>query len=287
MIACEPPAASGHPAAWPTAPSSTPTPAVSGRSSGSTEWAARPASSARAPSVSKRRRARPTALRRPSRANRASTSGWRGRRTPAITSPIRSSACAASGLIIARQASPSRSSPAAVSSTDRSSTTVCESSGWASGAAGWIHRSPCCSRPSARNAGELTPIGWMAEHVSWRKPGSVSSAVRAPPPAVGAASNTATDRPAAAIVAAAVRPFGPDPMTTASSSATGPVSSPDSGARNRADLHDFACGNQVLGWKWRRRRLLVTTNRLEPAIATPATTGDSAPLIASGIAATL
>ena len=39
--------------------------------------------------------------------------------------------------------------------------------------------------------------------------------------------------------------------------------------------------------KRRRRRLLVTTNRLEPAMARPASIGLSSPAAASGIAATL
>src|SRR4051812_13033271 len=48
------------------------------------------------------------------------------------------------------------------------------------------------------------------------KPGSVSGADRAPPPARSAASNTTTLQPACARTMAALSPFGPDPMTTAS-----------------------------------------------------------------------
>jgi len=40
----------------------------------------------------------------------------------------------------------------------------------------------------ARMAADPSPSGWTAEHTSWWKPGSVSSAVVAPPPGVGAAS---------------------------------------------------------------------------------------------------
>src|SRR6266566_301142 len=61
----------------------------------------------------------------------------------------------------------------------------------------------------------------MAEHTSWRNPGSVSSAVRVPPPIVSCASMTRTERPAWASVTAAARPFGPAPITTASSVPTG------------------------------------------------------------------
>ena len=48
------------------------------------------------------------------------------------------------------------------------------------------------SRPSLRNTGDASPAGCTAEHTSWRNPGSVSSAVRTPPPIVGAASSTRT-----------------------------------------------------------------------------------------------
>src|SRR6266480_2824919 len=48
------------------------------------------------------------------------------------------------------------------------------------------------------------------------KPGSVSSAERAPPPIVALASNTSTEHFARARVIAAARPFGPEPTTTAS-----------------------------------------------------------------------
>src|SRR5580765_3286628 len=48
------------------------------------------------------------------------------------------------------------------------------------------------------------------------KPGSVSSADRAPPPIVSFASNTTTLHPACASTIAALNPFGPEPITTAS-----------------------------------------------------------------------
>jgi protein-S-isoprenylcysteine O-methyltransferase len=56
----------------------------------------------------------------------------------------------------------------------------------------------------------------MVAQVSWRNPGCVSSAVRNPPPGTSPASSTRTERPARASVAAATRPLGPDPTTTAS-----------------------------------------------------------------------
>jgi hypothetical protein len=59
--------------------------------------------------------------------------------------------------------------------------------------------------------------GWIAEQTSWRKPGSVSSALRVPPPIASLASRTRTDRPAWASVTAAASPLGPAPRTTASS----------------------------------------------------------------------
>ncbi|MPY86789.1 MAG: hypothetical protein GEU99_02595 [Luteitalea sp.] len=57
--------------------------------------------------------------------------------------------------------------------------------------------------------GELTPIGWTAEQTSWRKPGSVSSADRMPPPIVGRASISVVATPARARMVAAVSPLGP------------------------------------------------------------------------------
>ena len=64
--------------------------------------------------------------------------------------------------------------------------------------------------------GETAASGWMAEQTSWWKPGSVSSAVRAPPPMVSAPSSTSTERPASAHVMAAASPLGPAPTTTTS-----------------------------------------------------------------------
>src|SRR5687767_10961589 len=116
-----------------------------------------------------------------------------------------------------RYAAPSAPSRAAVSSTERSRTTaVPSSSGCASGASGWIHSRPCLLSGSPLKNGDIAASGWIAEQTSCTKPGSVSSAERAPPPISSFASYTATELPARAIWIAAARPLGPAPTTTAS-----------------------------------------------------------------------
>ncbi len=72
-----------------------------------------------------------------------------------------------------------------------------------------------------RKAGEARSSGWTAEQTSWRNPGSVSSAVRHPPPGSSAASYTSTARPARARTSAATNPLGPAPTTMASALLTG------------------------------------------------------------------
>ena len=105
-------------------------------------------------------------------------------------------------------------------------TAVPSSSGCAAGASGWTQ--PTGSSRSRKN-GDSRPSGWIAEHTSCVKPGSVSSSERMPPPTVSAASWTVTSQPARAIVIAAASPFGPEPITTAlftpraESAAPGPV----------------------------------------------------------------
>jgi hypothetical protein len=79
-----------------------------------------------------------------------------------------------------------------------------------------LQQRPCSASGSSRKTGEPGTKGWMDEQTSWRKPGSVSSAERVPPPKVSSASRTRTRLPARARVTAATRPFGPDPTTTAS-----------------------------------------------------------------------
>ena len=75
-------------------------------------------------------------------------------------------------------------------------------------------------RPAGGRRGTPAPSGWTAEHTSWRKPGTVRSSVRHPPPARSAPSTTVTDSPAAASVTAADNPLGPDPTTTTSTGFT-------------------------------------------------------------------
>src|SRR5437899_4121235 len=80
------------------------------------------------------------------------------------------------------------------------------------------------------------------------KPGSVSSAERAPPPIVGSASNSVVWKPASARTIAAVSPFGPDPMTHALELAgihplegrSGSLFQ-SSGVRHRSDIHWKFC----------------------------------------------
>src|SRR5205823_5451933 len=92
--------------------------------------------------------------------------------------------------------------------------------GCASGT-GSIHSRPFERSGKERRKGEATAIGWMAEQTSWTNPGAVSSALRAPPPTESRASRTRTERPACASATAALRPFGPEPITTASSDGAG------------------------------------------------------------------
>src|SRR4029077_15295662 len=64
--------------------------------------------------------------------------------------------------------------------------------------------------------GEQTAMAKTEEQTSWRKPGSVSTAERTPPPGTSAHSRTTTDFPACAIRMAAASPFGPEPTAMAS-----------------------------------------------------------------------
>src|SRR6185503_16448948 len=66
--------------------------------------------------------------------------------------------------------------------------------------------------------GELAAMGWMAEQTSCTKPGSVSSALRIPPPISALASSNSTESPACCRAMPAASPFGPLPTTTASKS---------------------------------------------------------------------
>src|SRR5690606_33058494 len=90
------------------------------------------------------------------------------------------------------------------------------SSGCAKGISGWTHSSPWSSSGSVRKNGDPMANGWTLAQTSCTHPASVSSSLRSPPPGVSAPSSTSTDRPASATVIAAARPFGPEPITTAS-----------------------------------------------------------------------
>ena len=58
----------------------------------------------------------------------------------------------------------------------------------ATGASEWTSSAPCLASSTVRKNGEATASGTIVEQTSWRKPGSVSSSVRVPPPIVVAAS---------------------------------------------------------------------------------------------------
>jgi hypothetical protein len=218
-IACEPPRATGHPTSWAARASMSPADVVRGEVGGTMAWPAMPANSMRVRSSRNARAASWTGhtARMP---KRASSSGWRGR--PMVigrrTSPASSDQRPRKGPTMRLQAPSSRPSEAAVSSTERASTAADpSSSGCASARSGCNHSSPWSASGSAASAGDPTPNGCTAEHTSCRKPGSVSSSVRVPPPGLSAASNTRTCNPARARVTAAVSPLGPDPTTAASS----------------------------------------------------------------------
>ena len=92
------------------------------------------------------------------------------------------------------------------------------SSGCAYTTSGCANLTPLAAGSKRRKNGDASASGCAAEHTSCRKPGSVSSSVRQPPPGLAAPSITCTRSPAAASVTAAARPFGPLPTTMASAS---------------------------------------------------------------------
>src|SRR5580658_10335571 len=139
---------------------------------------------------------------------------------------------------------------AAVSGTERDAIAARPPSrGWANSTSGRPNVTPRAARSKRRKNDDASASGCDAEQTSCQKPGSVSSSVRQPPPIVGAPSITCTRNPAAAIVTAAARPFGPLPTITASSSgrivAPLPVglvlhASPERGDRGRDGLQHAA-----------------------------------------------
>ena len=68
---------------------------------------------------------------------------------------------------------------------------------------------------ASRGTATPTAIGWIAEQWSCSTPGTVSSALRVPPPIVSAASSTVTATPSRASATAQASPFGPEPTTIA------------------------------------------------------------------------
>ena len=98
----EPPAATGQPVACPSSCSTSANAAVPLPVSGCMEWAAFPATSARAAPPLKRRVARPVTERIPSAANRAAGSGCLGTRTGPSRSPISGRQSPTSGSTSAR-----------------------------------------------------------------------------------------------------------------------------------------------------------------------------------------
>src|SRR5947207_14409658 len=100
-----------------------------------------------------------------------------------------------------------------------------------------MHVRPDRSSGRVVKNGEPAASGCTAEQTSCKKPGSVSSAERAPPPIVAFASQTTTEHPARASVIAAARPFGPEPTTTASYSVGMLKWASDLGARFPISCH--------------------------------------------------
>ena len=213
MIAAEPPSATGQPCRGPAAVSITAdrrgggpverAEDVGGRAGEQRPGLRRPEPAGQRRSAGQRRRAGRTG---PSGAGgRATRTTGRARRRPGRRSRRRAARTCA-----ARPARP-RPGPAQVSS--RSSAPSRRRSRRRAGGPG---RSRGSTRPGrARRAaattrnGEATPNGCTAEHTSWSTPGTVSSALRVPPPMVSAPSSTVTERPAWASAHRGGQPVGP------------------------------------------------------------------------------
>ncbi len=218
---CAPPSTTGQPTACAAAPSTRPKAALAGDSRGAIPWAASAPNSARAGASRKASVARAAAGSSAAGPNRAAETGWRGSRgTGPIAQGMTRSTSRATGATSARQAGPSRPSPAAVSSTSRwSSTARSGASRCAAGTAAWARRTSsgpdAAPAPRARKKGEMSAVATTVAHGSWTNPGSVRAADRRPPPGTAAPSMTRTATPARASVIAAASPFGPLPTTIA------------------------------------------------------------------------
>ena len=149
---------------------------------------------------------------RAGRPKRVSTRGCLGTRTSGpVTMGASSSQRSATPPIQRRYEAASSPRPSAVSSIDRWRTARGRRpEGGRAGVPG-ATTAARDARGGAATGRATRAEGWMAEHTSCRKPGTVSSALRVPPPMVSAASRTTTERPASASVTAADSPFGPAP----------------------------------------------------------------------------
>ena len=178
-----PPATTGQPTAWAVRASRVPKALVSGAVS-DIEWAPTPASSALASSDSNRRTSHCMGI-RPGRPNRARATGWLGNRAE------RSQHLVGDGLAVPHQrlhqppvggpVGPERRPP---SPRGTGTQPPRWSRRWAGRTApsGWQRASRRPSKAGWRKNGDTSTIGWTAEHTSWRKPGTVRSSVRHPPP---------------------------------------------------------------------------------------------------------
>ena len=166
---CDPPRRNGQPSTCAAAQSTKPKPALPARSSGTAECAALPAKSARARSVVKSR-----AIARALSSPRTSD----GRRREHIPARPALRPCAHERLDERAVALRVRAEAVGACAGARArASTASPSSACAAGTGGSIQ-----SSSSPANAGERRASGSTAAQTSWRKPGSVSSAVRQPPP---------------------------------------------------------------------------------------------------------
>ena len=147
---------------------------------------------------------------------------------------------------------------------------VPSSSGCARSISGWRQTRPCSASGSEERNGDETPNGCTAEQTSCSRPGTVSSAVRVPPPIVSSPSSTVTERPACASATAAASPLGPEPTTTASRvrafGVPAACSAEEPAGRRRTSWGDHAGGAAEVtctgtSWSvgWRLTRSLTST----------------------------
>ena len=197
---------------------SSPTAALTGRVSGRMEWAAQPASSARARSPRNHLRLSVLAGSSAGAPKPASSSGWRGRCAgPRISADqrIRMVEERADEPLVCRGVLSHGSRGHLQGFAQDDGCLAFERMG-----DGRARLDPGQPMFSEREVEQGTATGSRADARPSRRrggiPGSVSSAVRVPPPIESAASSTSTAAPLRASSTAAARPLGPLPMTTAS-----------------------------------------------------------------------